>query len=745
MAITITKSGDFLKIVKSGNRDIYILIDDMTMNIEGDYIQFADNKLRYTPILFSDVTSPSAASATLLATAISALTDTSGTADITTALTDGSQESQIVGIDSTTNNSTTPLSGGATFTGTGEQNALSDVMVSCKTDAAGTLYFDFSVDGSNWETFPTNGFIVASGIHEFHTAVKGGRYFRVRLVNGGSAQSYLRLKTYYGQFRHGNAPLNQSIGADSDAIVTRSVLVGATDGGSYLNVPVTQEGHLEVALHDPVLPFGSVHVENLTPVFQTDAVYGINSGQVLTTLSGSGAVTGDNNLFTCSTGTTIYSQGVLLGRKRLRYRAGQGVVGRFTALYSTPVANSYQIAGFGTASDGVYFGYGNTNDLSDTRFGILYVRGGVREVKTLTVSTGATSASNCTITLNGTAFTVPLTNASNIQRTVYEISTYTGYTGWDAYAASSTTVVFVRKSAGTTAGTQSFSAGTTGAAATIAQTKAGVASTDTFIPQSTWNGDKLDGTGASGINANWEKGNVFQIGIQYLGFGAITFQVEISADGNNPTWETVHVLNIPNTLTAPTFTNPSFPFTMAAYSAGSTTDLTVKSASFAGFIEGAKVLQGNRFSYFKQLTTVGDTNLQALITVMNTRYYQGKANQAVINLISVSGAIKHTSPVIYYLIRGGTLTGNPSFTQLSTNSCSVYDTSATTVTYTTGDQVLWTGHLGDTGEIDHHFGNGSFNAEELTLQPGEWVTLAAKATTGTPAYVTGSINTREDQ
>jgi len=49
------------------------------------------------------------------------------------------------------------------------------------------------------------------------------------------------------------------------------------------------------------------------------------------------------------------------------------------------------------------------------------------------------------------------------------------------------------------------------------------------------------------------------------------------------------------------------------------------------------------------------------------------------------------------------------------------------------------------GEIDHHFENGTYNAEELTLQPGEWVTLAAKSTTGNPSYVVGSINTREDQ
>jgi len=238
---------------------------------------------------------------------------------------------------------------------------------------------------------------------------------------------------------------------------------------------------------------------------------------------------------------------------------------------------------------------------------------------------------------------------------------------------------------------------------------------------------------------------VFQIGIQYLGFGAIVFQIEAAPSGNNAEWITVHTLDLPNTLTAPAFTNPSFPFTLAAYSAGSTTNVGVKSASMAGFVEGAKALQGNRFTYFNSLTTVGATNFQALFTIMNTRYYKGKANQSVINLLNASGALKHTSPCIFYLIKNGTLAGNPNFQSLATDSCSVYDTVATTVTYSTGDQLLATFHLGDTGEFDHHFGNGSFNMEEVTLQPGEWITLAAKATTGTPAYVTGTINTREDQ
>lgn len=119
------------------------------------------------------------------------------------------------------NNSTTPLGSGATYTGTFEQNTYTEVMVSCTTDNTGTLYFDFSVDGTNVSTFPSGGFKVASGVQEFHVAVKGPRHFRVRLVNDSGAQTYLRLYTYYGTFRQPNAPLNGAINQDADALIIR--------------------------------------------------------------------------------------------------------------------------------------------------------------------------------------------------------------------------------------------------------------------------------------------------------------------------------------------------------------------------------------------------------------------------------------------------------------------------------------------------------------------------------------------
>ena len=516
------------------------------------------------------------------------------------------------------------------------------------------------------------------------------------------------------------------------------VIMGEADDGSFVRVPVTQEGHLEVAVHDPMLPFGSVHTESITPVLQYDAVYGVNPEQLSATTILSGTATASDSTFVCTTGTTQNGRGTLVSKKRLRYRAGQGFLGRYTAAFSAGITGGFQIAGFGHSEDGLFFGNFGAS------YGIYYSQRGVVECRTLTVSTGATASGNVTITLNGTAFTVAVTNASNVYRTAWEIGT-AAYDGWTAQTVGAT-VVFQRAVAGPASGTYSFGAGATGSAASIAQTKAGVAITTQFIPQSSWNGDKLDGTGASGVTIDPTKLNVYQIGMQYLGAGAIVFKVEVTPPENNATWAIVHTLRLPNTLTTTSFGNPAFPFTMSATNtSASATSLSVKCGSVGGFIEGQKVLTGNRYSYFNQSTSVSAANYHALFTISNARYYKGRLNQSVINLLSVSAAIKHTSPVIIYVIRNAVLAGNPNFQTFATDSCSLWDTAATTCTVGSGSRIMWSGHLGDTGELDHHFSNGTYNAEEVTLQPGEWITLCAKSTTGTPSYVTGSINTREDQ
>ena len=187
-------------------------------------------------------------------------------------------------------------------------------------------------------------------------------------------------------------------------------VAGEDDSGALRNLAMTGEGHAEVAIHDPLLPFGSVHTENLRPVFQTDAVYGLNTGLVDSRSATGGTASASDSMFLCQTGTSVGGFSVIQSRKRLRYRAGQGAICRFAGLFTTGVANSYQLMGIGHAEDGYYFGYQGTN------FGIFTVKRGVREVRTLTITTGSSTAENMTVTLNDTAYTVAVTNSSNIQR-----------------------------------------------------------------------------------------------------------------------------------------------------------------------------------------------------------------------------------------------------------------------------------------------------------------------------------------
>jgi len=371
----------------------------------------------------------------------------------------------------------------------------------------------------------------------------------------------------------------------------------------------------------------------------------------------------------------------------------------------------------------------------------------VREYHTLTITTASTATNDYVVTLPNTAtVTVTATNNSSTTKTAYEISQGT-YPGWKA-AQRGATVVFLADSVGPSGG--SFSLAQTGAvtpaAGTDATTLTGVNASNTWIPQASWNGDTLDGTGSSsnpsGGSLDPSKGNVYQIGIQYLGFGSISFQVEsVPTNGNNPEFVTVHTIRYPNSSTTVSMAQPSFPFTMAAYSSGSTTNLSVSVGSFAGFVEGDIRRIGPRSSYYNNSGVTSATGSYVpLFTIRNAIVFSGRANQCVSHLVSVHGAAKsNTGLTTYYLIRNATLTGTPNFTQFSTQSATYWDTAATGCSFSSNTQVIWSGTVAESGDFNY-----GFQDDEITLQPGETVTLAVRSVTATATCV-GSLNTREDQ
>jgi len=539
-------------------------------------------------------------------------------------------------------------------------------------------------------------------------------------------------------------PQDTAIATDQHSGVEYQVvkLAGETDNGLPKKLASTPEGHLEVAIHGPRLPFGEVSVESLEPVFQADAVYGLNSAEILATTDGiSGTATAASNLFSVGTGGTVAGYfGSIQSRKRLRYRPGQGVMSRFTMLFTQGIANNIQVVGVGTGESTYAFGYNGTS------FGLLHSTGGVREIQTLTVTVGAGGAENVTVKLNNVD-TVVAVVAGSTTSTAYQLSKAT-YAGWTAEQRGAT-VVFLANSVGNKAST--FSVASTGTTAgTFAETLAGVAATDTWIAQTAWNGDVMDGTGSasnpSGVLLDPTKGNVGQIQVQYLGFGAVTFQIEAGLTGNNPDFINVHTLNFPNTRTAVTVTQPSFPFLLSSYNTGTTTGaVTTKAGSFAGFIAGKKKLTGPRMSYFVNTGITTSTSAYVpLFTVRNEIVYAAsgtvRANQAVVNLLSASGATKGNANSIttFFLVRNATLTGTPNFTAWDATSCTFVDTAATGCSFTSNGQVIWSDTVTQDGDFVFSF------TDEISLQPGETITLCARSISATATAI-GQINTREDQ
>lgn len=513
-----------------------------------------------------------------------------------------------------------------------------------------------------------------------------------------------------------------------DARQSTAIITGTLDNGDFQQAGISAGGHLHVDVKSPVFPFGSLHVENETIIFQGDGVYGTATGQLQSLVTGSGSVSSVNNTLQANTGVTINSYANLRTRRVLRYRAGQGIMGRFTTIFPNNAASSYQMVGLNNEEDAISVGYKNTE------FGLIYRLHGVREIQTLTITTASTTAENVTVRLAGTAFTVAVTNSASTIKTAYEIASGT-YTGWRAEQVGST-VRFVAERAGNQTGTFSLTATT--AVGAFVETLTGAAYTETFIPKTEWNVDKLDGLGGSATTLDATRINIWQIGIQYLGGGVITLQCLTVGSTGGIDWTLCHVIRNPNTLTRSNFGNPVFPFSISAESTGSTTNLTPGNVSYCGMIEGQRFLQGNRFSYFNTITTVTAAAFQALFTIRNDLVFNNRASQVVVNILSIAAALKHTQPTSVFLFKNATLGGTPNFTAYSTTSATDWDTAATTASISNNDQIVWSAQLAETGNVIFSF------TDSVILLPGETLTLAARASTGTPSYFSGSINTRED-
>ena len=268
---------------------------------------------------------------------------------------------------------------------------------------------------------------------------------------------------------------------------------------------------------------------------------------------------------------------------------------------------------------------------------------------------------------------------------------------------------------------------------------------DTWTAQTAWNGDKCNGTGASGFTIDPTKGNVFQIRYPYLGFGAITFWIQ---DPVTTHWILCHTVQYPNTTTATQLSNPNLHFYAQALNSGNNTNLTMYCGSIGALLSGDLSFIGNP-RWAADNNKSGITAETNLLSLRNCTTYNGVTNHSIarLNSISVAGGNNVTTGVAVLRVRlGATLGGAATYTPVngstadngvtltSANSLISVDTAQTT---STGGTYVFNLSLNVANEafID-------LSDSEVFLAPGEILTFGVFSSTSATFSV--SVNWSED-
>jgi hypothetical protein len=192
-------------------------------------------------------------------------------------------------------------------------------------------------------------------------------------------------------------------------------------------------------------------------------------------------------------------------------------------------------------------------------------------------------------------------------------------------------------------------------------------STETFVPQSAFNGDKLDGTGESGFVVDPTMMNIYQVQYGWLGIAPLILSIYTGSDTG---WVRAHTFDFVNSQAIPHLRNPSLPISVLVRRlSGTGTDANLRTSSVrAGVVSGDLELNSSNrwFAFtsvdFPHVSTVRNN----VFTLRNKATYQGLTNHIVVELGIVAFDNSTNKTVAFYGVDGATLAGNSPFTDIDT-------------------------------------------------------------------------------
>jgi hypothetical protein len=194
---------------------------------------------------------------------------------------------------------------------------------------------------------------------------------------------------------------------------------------------------------------------------------------------------------------------------------------------------------------------------------------------------------------------------------------------------------------------------------------------DTAIPQSTWNKDKLDGTGDSKFTLDQTKGNQYAIMYGWLGVAPISFYVY---GGEDKGWILCHVYDITNIATTPSILSPCLPVTWEAERTSGSGAITVSVGSMAaGRAVGEHTHAGHRVFAGRATKTLVAGVETYIATFKNNATFQSKLNKVLAEAAYFGAASDGTKSVEFLFYRNATVTGSSYTSVDAANSVMSYD------------------------------------------------------------------------
>jgi len=201
----------------------------------------------------------------------------------------------------------------------------------------------------------------------------------------------------------------------------------------------------------------------------------------------------------------------------------------------------------------------------------------------------------------------------------------------------------------------------------------------TKVPQSLWNLDKMDGSGPSGIIIDWTQAQIFVIDFQWLGVGRVRYGLDIGGDIIY-----VHETNNANNLPLVYMANPHL---FMGYEIKNITGVntgTLKQICSSAFSEGGYEVQGRLRSHSSGTIPVlcadGLANggiLTPVLSIQPALLLKGRPNKGTMIMVDMDILTTGTVPIHWEIVEDAVLTGAIWTPHSIVNSMGEHDVTAT--------------------------------------------------------------------